>query len=197
MIRFMGFATGAAVAVGFMLFLFGAPQAPDAEAEPLVVQSQDALPTAAAEIPTTDTPASEPAAETLEAPVKPVEPVEPEASLEPAALETPPVEAAAATVPIEEVPNLAGEPEADTRIAVADDAPQRDLQWHVFWSPFRSRIAANGFVSRLESVTGFDYRVVHIDTGVYEVAVGYADDDERRNKLAAIAEATGLEMPDS
>ena len=33
MIRFMGFATGAAVAVGFMLFLFGAPQAPEAELE--------------------------------------------------------------------------------------------------------------------------------------------------------------------
>jgi hypothetical protein len=52
-------------------------------------------------------------------------------------------------------------------------------------------------VSRLEAVTGYDYRVVKIDTGVYEVALTYMHDDELQDKLAVIATATGLELPDS
>jgi hypothetical protein len=71
------------------------------------------------------------------------------------------------------------------------------MRWHSFWSPFGSQIAANGFVSRLEAVTGYDYRVVRIDTDVYEVAFAYTSDDERQQKLAAIASATGLEIPGS
>jgi hypothetical protein len=72
-----------------------------------------------------------------------------------------------------------------------------DVNWYSFWNPFRSEIAANGFVSRLEEVTGFDYRVVKINTGVYEVTFAYENDVERRDKLSRIASATGLELPDS
>lgn len=77
--------------------------------------------------------------------------------------------------------------------------PEEDvaLKWHSFWSPFASQIAASGFVSRLESVTGYDYRVVKIETGVYEVTFAYTDEVERRDKLSVIASATGLELPDS
>ena len=82
----------------------------------------------------------------------------------------------------------------ETALPVAiDDA----LSWYSFWNPFRSEIAANGFVSQLERVTGIDYRVVKVDTGVYEVAFAYADDDERRTKLSQISTATGLELPES
>ena len=62
---------------------------------------------------------------------------------------------------------------------------------------FGSRIAADGFVRRLESVTGFDYRVVKVENGVYEVAFAYSDDQERDAMLSTIAAATGLELPDS
>ena len=72
-----------------------------------------------------------------------------------------------------------------------------ELQWYSFWNPFRSQIAASGFVSRLEKVTGLDYRVVKVKTGVYEVAFAYGDDDERRTKLSQISAATGLDLPDS
>ena len=40
-----------------------------------------------------------------------------------------------------------------------DTGPPPEPHWYSFWNPFRSEIAANGFVSRLESVTGIDYRV--------------------------------------
>ena len=103
---------------------------------------------------------------------------EPESMPAPAVVEAPP------EAPPEPPPITAAAPEDTTR-------------WFSFWSPFRSRIAADGFVRRLESVTGFDYRVVKVDAGVYEVAVAYTDDSERSQKLSTIAAATGLELPDS
>lgn len=83
----------------------------------------------------------------------------------------------------------------------ADDgqAPGRETSagWYSFWSPFRSEIAASGFVAQLERVTGLDYRIVKVKSGVYEVAFAYADEVERDRKLAQIALATGLDIPDS
>lgn len=80
---------------------------------------------------------------------------------------------------------------------MANDAGQNEQRWHSFWNPFRSEIAANGFVGQLEKVTGLDYRVVKIKTGVYEVTFPYDTDTERRAKLAQIASATGLDLPES
>jgi hypothetical protein len=71
------------------------------------------------------------------------------------------------------------------------------LQWHSFWSPFSSQIAANGFVSRLETLTGFDYRVVKVRTGVYDVAFAYTDESERLDKLSMIASAASLDLPET
>ena len=71
------------------------------------------------------------------------------------------------------------------------------LQWHSFWSPFGSQIAANGFVSRLESLTGFDYRVVKVRTGIYDVAFAYTDESERLDKLSIIASVAGLDLPET
>lgn len=91
-------------------------------------------------------------------------------------------------------------PSAPVEMPVAIDpgpATVAEPSWFSFWNPFRSEIAANGFVAQLERVTGLDYRVVKVDSGVYEVAFPYFDDDERRNKLTQIAAATGLDLPDS
>lgn len=84
-----------------------------------------------------------------------------------------------------------------TEINISSELSAQDLKWHSFWNPFRSEIAANGFVTQLEKVTGLDYRVVKIKTGVYEVTFAYANASERRTKLSQIASATGLELPDS
>jgi hypothetical protein len=93
-------------------------------------------------------------------------------------------------------PALEPEPEPAAEL-VAVEAVTPDPSWHSFWSPFGSQIAANGFVKRLEAVTGYDYRVVKVETGVYEVAFAYTDETERLDKLSVIASATGLELPDS
>lgn len=70
-------------------------------------------------------------------------------------------------------------------------------EWQAIWNPFRSEIAARGFVRRLESVTGLDYRVVKVKHGVYQVAFSYSNDTERNTKLSQIAAATGLDVSDS
>ena len=75
---------------------------------------------------------------------------------------------------------------------IPDDVSEET--WHTIWTPFRSRIAADGFVSRLESVTGLDYRVLQVKTGVYEVAFAYADQAELDTNLARISAATGLDL---
>ena len=69
-------------------------------------------------------------------------------------------------------------------------------QWYAFWSPFRSELAANGFVSQLQRSTGMDYRVVQLKPGAYEVAFAYEVEADIASHLAAISAATGLEMPD-
>ncbi len=89
----------------------------------------------------------------------------------------------------------------DEAVAVVAPGPgpiiENDLRWYSFWNPFRSEIAANGFVTQLEKVTGLDYRVVKIKAGVYEVTFAYQSDTERRTKLSQISSATGLDLPDS
>ncbi len=98
--------------------------------------------------------------------------------------------------PVEDVPD-------NIKTATAPDlaydylAIQDELQWYSFWNPFRSEIAARGFVTQLEKVTGLDYRVVKVKTGVYEVAFAFNNDTERRTKLSQISAATGLDLPDS
>ena len=82
-------------------------------------------------------------------------------------------------------------------LADVNPAIQDESLWYSFWNPFRSEIAARGFVTQLEKVTGLDYRVVRVKTGVYEVAFAYGDDGERRTKLSQISAATGLDLPDS
>ncbi len=83
-------------------------------------------------------------------------------------------------------------------IPVLDPGPaEADVRWQAFWNPFRSELAATGFVSRLERVTGLDYRVVKMKPGAYQVAFAYVEDEERLTRLAQIEAATGLNLPET
>lgn len=104
---------------------------------------------------------------------------------------------AADTVADELVEKASVEEEVQERNEQPVPAVHEELQWYSFWNPFRSEIAARGFVSRLEKVTGLDYRIVKVKTGVYEVAFAYGNDTERRSKLSQISAATGLDLPES
>ena len=89
-------------------------------------------------------------------------------------------------------------PEASREIVLPTEPETVDEEhWYAFWSPFRSEIAANGFVAKLQETTGIDYRVVKVRTGVYEVAFAYSDDADIEAKLQRISVATGLELSGS
>ena len=196
MIRLIGFLVGSAVSIGMLLLILGIPDITlsrevveqidfDAVIEQIDLDSvPDTVEAVKADIQAIGNNMADEISEivvqleTVEAPAERTVKFEIE---EPASPQTPPLQ--------------------DEAVAEAVSAPdptiENDLRWHSFWNPFRSEIAANGFVTQLEKVTGLDYRVVKIKVGVYEVTFAYQNDTERRTKLSQISSATGLDLPDS
>jgi len=172
MIRLMGILTGSAIAVGFLILTVGVPgfEATRDEialqADP-VLQSEASLQVEAASNPETG----------------------PDIRASVAVLaDEPPV--MAPDIASDSAPEVPPEP-----MAMAEETPEPgEQQWHAFWSPFRSEIAADGFVSQLQRTTGLDYRVVKLKPGVFEVAFAYSDDNDIQDKLTQISTATGLEL---
>ena len=178
MLRLIGILTGSAIAVAFLIVALGPPR---------LTPPADAIEAVAEE--------TEPPATAVVTPIE-LEPLQeiPEPTVAEPADELPevPLTGEQTEALIEEIfspqpqPVAAEVPVADTTVA--------DENWYAFWSPFRSEIAANGFVSKLQETTGIDYRVVKVKTGVYEVAFAYIDDADIEDKLARISNATGLDM---
>lgn len=94
----------------------------------------------------------------------------------------------------EETIALPADPVVADVSAGAAEAASFEQQWQDIWTPFRSEIAARGFVSQLERVTGLDYRIIKIKAGEYQVGFAYHDDDERQLNIQQISAATGLEL---
>lgn len=169
MIRLIGILTGSAIAVAILIVALGLPKF------------------AAPEAPT---PAiTEPLKKVAYEP-----PPEPEAAAPVIAeieLEDRPLPETVATTAPEPLPEDDVVPPQDEIESLPEPV---DQHWYAFWSPFRSEIAANGFVSQLQRNTGLDYRVVKLKPGVYEVAVAYSDDSDIQEKLTQISSATGLDL---
>ncbi|MEL7186045.1 MAG: hypothetical protein AAFN50_06370 [Pseudomonadota bacterium] len=179
MIRIIGILIGSALSVALLIVVLGVPEFGSAEPEP--VEWQETAIEAAI--------ATEPPADVEVA-------AEPEPAPEPEAVVETVVEPVAE--PVTEVAPDTGDALVDAIFSPVEERPVEIIQenWYAFWSPFRSEIAANGFVEQLQRTTGLDYRVVKQKPGVYEVAFAYEDDTDIRAKLDSIAAATGLEMPD-
>ena len=186
MMRIAGMMTGAALAVAVLIVTFGVPEFvtdhSGTVAEPIILPlNRDSVAR-----PADDSAPDQ--AQPAEAQAEPEPPV--------AEAETPLSRVAEATgTPGQEsnVTNDAGDlDEAEQVLTVSGEDLRR---WYAFWSPFRSQLAADGFVTQLQRVTGLDYRVVKVKNGVYEVAFAYADDDEVQANLSQISAATGLELP--
>jgi hypothetical protein len=182
MIRLIGILTGSALAVTVMLVAFGVPElirSADAPVttSPIEVTSPDVGPVVLEEI-------------TVEAPGQPVKPVEAIDEVDLAAI--PP----ATDLNMRIGPEAPAEKPGEPFIASAPEpaAASQPQNWYAFWSPFRSELAANGFISELQRTTGLDYRVVKLKPGVYEVAFAYIDPTDRQDKLEQISAATGLDM---
>ncbi|NCF23900.1 MAG: hypothetical protein GWP60_05140 [Gammaproteobacteria bacterium] len=169
MMRLLGVLVGSALAVAALVVFVGIPE--------FTTQSSVAEDTVITLPMRPDPPATDP---------------EPEAVPQEAPL-------AAATEAPADTPSPPETEVAETAPVPAESPPARPdaaLQWYAFWSPFRSEIAANGFVDQLQRVTGLDYRVVKVKPGVYEVAFAYEDDQEITANLSQISAATGLQLPE-
>ena len=191
MIRIIGFIVGSVVSVGALLMLVGKPEfrfgstaADTARYDVAIQQLREkqpvpALPDATPEaIVAADQPDSDDAPTNLAPPL----------ANQQAGSEQPNRELATEL-----------EANADHSVSYADDAGPgavAEPDWYTFWNPFRSEVAAAGFVRRLESVTGLDYRIDKVRAGVYEVAFAYGNDTELETKLAHISAATGLDLTD-
>ena len=172
MIRLLGAITGSALALAALLVLVGVPQF---KAEPSDIErAVVTLPLRA-----------EPVHEVEDAPQELAEPPQ-ELAEDPQELEE--LAQELADIPAE-IPQA--QFTSETMLLQPDSQ-----QWYAFWSPFRSEIAASGFVTQLQRVTGLDYRVVKIKPGVYEVAFAYAADGDIPANLSQISAATGLKMPE-
>jgi len=181
MIRLIGILTGCALAIAFLLLLLGVPRLTETRAAD---ESAAPLPQVVPE--TQKVAVAEPEPQ-VEVPGEIESVPEPEVTPEPDAVPEPEEVAAGPA---------AAEPQATPLApAVAERLPESTEQhWYAFWSPFRSEIAADGFVSELQRTTGLDYRVVKLKPGIYEVAFAYTDDADIREKLTRISAATGLDM---
>jgi hypothetical protein len=168
MVRIVGILCGSALAISSLIIALGIPEiSPGPVEEPEVIVVFDEIETVA-----------EPAAAiVVETPIEDSIEESTETEFEPAAEDALPLTVATETPP-QQMPEQSTE------------------HWYAFWSPFRSELAANGFVSQLQRNTGMDYRVVQLKPGVYEVAFAYEADADIATHLAAISAATGLDMPD-
>ncbi len=177
MIRIIGILTGSALAVAFLIVALGIPELEAPQPEPAAptpaVRQADAAPN--------PQPAPQP---------QPAPNPQPSPQPQPQAISQPEPEPAVARIPPS--PPV---PRPETAAVLEDVAVPVEEQWYAFWSPFRSKVAADGFVSQLQKTTGLDYRVVKLEPGVYEVAFAYSDDSDIQEKLVRISSATGLDLP--
>ena len=168
MIRVVGILCGSALAIALLIIVLGLPE---------FQRANTAQPELETEVVTIEE--SPVAAEPIEAEPVPV----PAAPIEQAPMEQVVIDETADEI-LEQIP------------APTSPMTSPAENWFAFWSPFRSELAANGFITQLQRETGMDYRVVKIKPGVFEVAFAYDGEADIETKLATISQATGLEMPD-
>jgi hypothetical protein len=65
---------------------------------------------------------------------------------------------------------------------------------YLFWSPFRSEWAAQGFARRLTSATQVPVEVIAAAPGAYRVAFSYQDELQRQAWIERIQTITGLQL---
>jgi hypothetical protein len=110
-------------------------------------------------------------------------------AVETAESETPDGSSASAPEPTQQ-PDL----QAAAPVTASDWEDSGESGSFLFWSPFRSVWAAEGFARRLTSATQVPVEVVDAGPGEYRVAFSYQDDTERLARINRIETITGLKL---
>ena len=85
-------------------------------------------------------------------------------------------------------------PELPAEQTQEDDEGRNDTGLYLFWSPFRSTWAAEGFAGRLTVSTQVPVDVVTTAPGEHRVAFSYRDETERLARIQRIESVTGLKL---
>jgi len=97
-----------------------------------------------------------------------------------------------------EVSGLEQDDRLDVRAQAQADASDQqvsgDTSTYLFWSPFRSEWAAQGFAGRLSSATQVPVEVFNAGPGRYRVAFSYQDETQRQARIDRIETITGLKL---
>ena len=195
MFRILGFLIGSALSIGALFLFLGLPKL-TALSQPEVLEQLEPISQHATEVKEEVVELAEEVANEIRAAIEKLPPVMNEFAREDA-LDVQETEEPTKVPGTALMANESEEAEITSKLAstvTLEEAVPGTMQWQSFWNPFRSEIAANGFVAQLERVTGLDYRVVRVKPGHYEVAFAYLNDAERRPKLSQIEAATGLEL---
>jgi len=84
--------------------------------------------------------------------------------------------------------------QAAAPVTASDREDSSESGSFLFWSPFRSVWAAEGFARRLTSATQVPVEVVDAGPGKHRVAFSYQDDTERLARINRIETITGLKL---
>jgi hypothetical protein len=97
---------------------------------------------------------------------------------------------------IASAPEPAQQPDvkAAAPVAASDREDSSEPGSFLFWSPFRSAWAAEGFARRLTSATQVPVEVVDAGPGKYRVGFRYQNDTERLARISRIETITGLKL---
>jgi len=195
MFRLLGFIIGSAASIVGIVFLLGVP-----EVHLSSFESDQARFDAAIEKIREKQPEALASSEAAEPPEPAFADQTPNTPIQQGAQSTPepndPIMASTSDEPMEGIDADSLNDAEPTKWEEVNDAIGLERQWYPFWNPFHSELAARGFVNQLEKVTGLDYRVVKVKTGVYQVGFSYQDDADRQERLSQITAATGLELPE-
>ncbi len=84
--------------------------------------------------------------------------------------------------------------QAQAATGVSDREDTGATSTYLFWSPFRSEWAAQGFAGRLTSSTQVPVGVVDAGPGNYRVAFSYRNETDRLARVERIETITGLKL---
>jgi len=98
---------------------------------------------------------------------------------------------------VDEPGTASGKPRHGQAQVATDVSDRKDTgatSTYLFWSPFRSEWAAQGFAGRLTASTQVPVEVVNAGPGNYQVAFSYQNETDRLARIERIETITGLKL---
>lgn len=94
----------------------------------------------------------------------------------------------------EEQKNAPSDLPVDVAVNPDSDLIPQHVSLEAFWSPFSSKLSAQGFLDRVKQLTELNLEIIEKSSGKYLVAFPYTNEQERQEKISLIEEKTHLKL---